>query len=56
MEMKLDGTSVLKLENSAPPHYEKVKVQYQGNGGYPFADASIRNLMIRSCNIDLETN
>ncbi len=48
MVVILDGTMIFKEENSSPLTYNDMQAQYKGVGSYPYADAKIRKLLIRS--------
>ena len=48
MVVKFDRTLVFKEENISPLSYSDVEFKYQGEDGDPFADATIRKLLIRS--------
>lgn len=48
MIVKFDRTMVFKEENISPLSYSDVEFRYQGEDGDPFADATIRKLLIRS--------
>ena len=48
MEVTVDRTMVFKEANSSPLTYLDMQAQYKGVGDYPYADATIRKLSIRS--------
>lgn len=48
MVVTLNGIMVFKEENVSPLKYTDMQAQYKGTSNYPFADAKIRKLQIRS--------
>ena len=48
MEVRVDRTLVFKEANSPALTYLEMQAQYKGIGGYPYADAKIRKLTIKS--------
>ena len=48
MIVTVDKTMVFKEVNSNPLTYVDMQAQYKGRGSYPYADAKIRKLLIRS--------
>ena len=48
MVVMVDRTLVFKEENSSPITYNGMQAQYKGVSTYPYADAKIRKLLIRS--------
>ena len=48
MIVTVDRTMVFKEVNSNPLTYVDMLAQYKGIGSYPYADATIRKLLIRS--------
>ena len=52
MVVMVDRIMVFKEENSSPLTYDGMRAQYRGaeykTSSYPYADAQIRKLMIRS--------
>ena len=50
MVVTVDRTMVFKEVNSSPLTYLEMQAQYKGTGSYPYADATIRKLSIRSFN------
>ena len=50
MVVAVDRTMVFKEVNSSPLTYLEMQAQYKGTSSYPYADATIRKLSIRSFN------
>ena len=50
MVVVVDRTMVFKEVNISPLKYLEMQAQYKGTGSYPYADATIRKLSIRSSN------
>ena len=44
----VDGITVFKEENDPPLTFKDMHAQFRGVGSYPYADAKIRKLLIRS--------
>ena len=44
----VDGTTVFKEENDPPLTFKDMHAQFKGVSSYPYADAKIRKLLIRS--------
>ena len=44
----VDGTTVFKEENDPPLTFKDMHAQFKGVGSYPYADAKIRKLLLRS--------